>query len=194
MNMQALDTRLFFAINQGTENRFFDILMPALTERGYFLFLPYIVYLLYKGSSVKNSGDRSYLIPALWTLFIAACAFPLADWIGNMIKHGVARIRPCHVLEGIRLLVGCTKSYSMPSNHAVTSFAFATPLFYLAREYVPFVWRLYPLIIASAVSFSRVYVGVHYPSDVIAGALLGATVAILLIILYKRIMVRTSSG
>ena len=76
MNMQALGTRLFFAINQGTENRFFDILMPVLTERGYFLFLPYIVYLIYRGSSIKNIEWRSYLIPALWTLFIAVCAFP----------------------------------------------------------------------------------------------------------------------
>lgn len=185
MNLQALDVKLFFLINHGTTNGWFDILMPALTERGYFLFLPYIVYLLYKGSSVKNSGGRSYLIPALWTLFIAACSFPLADWIGNIIKHSVTRIRPCHILEGINLLVGCTQSYSMPSNHAVTSFAFAVPLFFLTKDYMPLRWRVYPIALAAAVAFSRVYVGVHYPSDVIAGALLGLTVAMLLSMAYK---------
>lgn len=89
------------------------------------------------------------------------------------------------VPEGINLLVGCTQSYSMPSNHTVTSFAFALPLFYLTRGYIPMAWRLYPLVLAASISFSRVYVGVHYPSDVITGALLGLTVAMLLSMAYK---------
>jgi undecaprenyl-diphosphatase len=191
--MSDMDIKLFFWINHDLANSVFDVLMPALTERGYLLFLPYIIYLIYRGSSIKNIGGRSYLIPALWAIFISFCAFPMADWIGNMIKHGVERVRPCHILAGINLLVGCTSSGSMPSNHAVNSFAAAVPVFYLTRGYVPLLWRCYPLGLATAVAFSRVYVGVHYPSDVIAGALVGTTVAILLSVLYKRMALSVSS-
>src|SRR5208283_5074762 len=84
-----------------------------------------------------------------------------------------------------RLLVGCTSSGSMPSNHAVNSFAYAITLFYLTRNYIGIAGRLYPLALASLVALSRVYVGVHYPADVLAGALLGTTVSLLLIVLYK---------
>ena len=187
MSIQALDVKLFFLINHGTANWLFDIVMPALTQRGYLLFLPYIIYISYKGSQRKDAAGKSYIQPVLWAILISFCAFPLADWLGNIGKHSIARVRPCHVLEGINLLAGCTDSYSMPSNHAVNSTAFAVPIFYLTREYIPLTWRLYPLTVAVAVSFSRVYVGVHYLSDVIAGALWGGIIAMLLSIVYERI-------
>jgi undecaprenyl-diphosphatase len=89
------------------------------------------------------------------------------------------------VFEGIRIIVPCPKSYSMPSGHALSSFAFALPLVYLTRDYIALVWRLYPLLLASLIAFSRVYLGVHYPSDVLAGALLGAFMGLALSSLYQ---------
>jgi undecaprenyl-diphosphatase len=65
----------------------------------------------------------------------------------------------------------------MPSGHATVSFAFALPLFVLTRPFLPLRWRIFPLVIAAAVAFSRPYVGVHYPSDILAGAVLGSSVA-----------------
>ncbi len=109
----------------------------------------------------------------------------LSDWLGNEIKNAIMRIRPCKALAGVRLLAGCTSSGSMPSNHAANSFAYAITLFYLTRNRIGTACRLYPLALASLVALSRVYVGVHYPSDILAGALLGTTVSLMLIVLYK---------
>jgi undecaprenyl-diphosphatase len=177
-----VDTKLFFLINLGTANNLFDVLMPVLTKGGYILFLPYVLYMFGKGIATRNAGGKSYMRQALWTLFIAVCSLFIAEGIGTIIKNAVARIRPCHVLEGIRLLVNCPASYSMPSGHAQSYFAFAVPIFPLTREFISTMWRLFPLGLAIAVAFSRVYVGVHYPSDVVAGALIGVAVAIALVV------------
>lgn len=183
--MLDLDTKWFFLINHGTSNPVFDVVMPFLTNEGYFLVLPYLLVAFYYASRSNDASGRSHLTQAVWTVAIAFVAFPSAEAIGDGIKDAVMRVRPCHVLEGIRLLVPCPKSYSMPSGHAVTSFAFATPLVYLTRTFIPLTLRLFPLVLAASIAFSRVYTGVHYPSDVIAGALLGVGVASLLIIIYE---------
>ncbi|HSA78305.1 MAG TPA: phosphatase PAP2 family protein, partial [Nitrospirota bacterium] len=79
----------------------------------------------------------------------------------------------------------CPSSYSMPSGHAISSFAVALPLFYLTQEYIALIWRLYPLLLASLIAFSRIYLGVHYPSDALVGALLGAIIGLVLSSLYQ---------
>ncbi len=76
----------------------------------------------------------------------------------------------------------------MPSGHALDSFAFVLPLYYLTRRYIGLTWRLYPLALAALISFSRIYLGVHYPTDVLVGALLGVTIGMGLSILYQVII------
>ncbi len=179
----ALDTKLFFLVNLGMANGLFDVLMPALTKHGLVLFLPYLIYMLWKG---PKAGGFPYFKSALWATLIALASIITAEGMGIVIKNSSARIRPCHILEGIRLLADCPGSYSMPSGHAVRSFALAIPLFHLTSKYISTMWRLYPLVLAMVVSFSRVYVGAHYPSDVVAGALLGTVVATIVSALYER--------
>ena len=187
MGIQALDIRLFLLINHGTANEFFDILMPLLSKRGYLLVLPFLAYLFYRGSKGKNPAGGSYLAAALWAFLISVCTTLFAEFMEHVLKHAIGRPRPCDVIEGVRLLVPCPTSPSMPSGHAFSSFAFAAPLFYLTRKYIRIAARIYPLALAALIAYSRPYVGVHYPSDIAVGALLGALIAMAFSVLYEHI-------
>lgn len=193
MDIQSLDKKLFFLINHGTSNPVFDMLMPFLTGWGFLLLLPFLFLVLREAFKERPAdGQGSALQTAFWALFLSFCSFLLADWLAQELKHVIGRIRPCNTLEGVRLLVGCTGSYSMPSNHAANSFAAAIPLYYFTQGYRKMV-RLYPLILAALISYSRVYVGVHYPADILAGALLGTVLSIFIIGIYKYAAARYKS-
>jgi undecaprenyl-diphosphatase len=158
----ALDARAFLLINRSLQNPLFDLLMPILSAKRYFL-LPaaaLMVMLLTWG------GRRMWVVLAAGVLALA-----LADQGTNLIKAGVHRTRPCHVIAEVHLLTGCTRSFSFPSNHASNMFALATVGWLGFRR-----WRWALLVLAAGVAYSRVYLGVHYPGDVLAGALWGAAV------------------
>jgi undecaprenyl-diphosphatase len=188
MAIQFFDEQILLFINHKTANAAFDVLMPALSQRGYLLIIPFLLAVLLRSAKQKNDLGTTYLAAAFWTLLISCCAVFFAEWTEYMVKNAVARIRPCHAIQGIRLIVACPSSYSMPSGHALSSFAFALPLFYLTREYIALAWRLYPLLLASMIAFSRIYLGVHYPTDVLAGTLLGVLIGLVLSVLYRVIV------
>jgi undecaprenyl-diphosphatase len=194
MTVQSLDTQLLLLINHCTANAVFDVLMPALTSHGYLLVLPFLLYMIVSSADRMDAQGRRFLSAALWTIVISCCAVFLAEWVEDVLKNAVARERPCRTIEGIRLLVGCPKSYSLPSGHAISSFAFAVPLFFLTRDYLTMPWRIYPLVLATLIAFSRLYLGVHYPTDVLAGALLGAGIGMLLSDLRRMIAIKYRNG
>jgi undecaprenyl-diphosphatase len=187
MTIQSLDAQLLLFINHNIANPVFDVLMPALTQRGYLLVIPFLLAMFLSSAKQKNDRGNTYLTAAIWTLLISCCAAYLTGFVEDWMKDAVARVRPCHAIEGIRLILPCPKSYSMPSGHAITSFAFALPLFFLTKQYIIAIWRLYPLVLASLIAFSRIYLGVHYPTDVLAGGLLGAMIGLCLSILYQTV-------
>ncbi|MFZ3123313.1 MAG: glycosyltransferase family 39 protein [Thermodesulfovibrionales bacterium] len=176
--LREIDISLFHLINRGLQNIIFDVSMPVITDRYYFIILILMIYLITK-------HKKKALIPIVLTIISVA----FADWTGNTLKHLIERVRPCHTLEGVRLLVGCTDSFSMPSNHAANSFAIILALSYMSGKWV----RWIALTVALLVGFSRVYIGVHYPSDVIVGALTGIAVSILVIKFYEWASVRYKS-
>jgi len=102
------------------------------------------------------------------TLFAVA----VADWAAMGLKALVDRPRPPLRYSEPKVLVALPHDASFPSGHAATSFAAATMLSFAAPRLAPFLF-----VLAAAVAFSRVYVGVHYPLDVIGGAVLGVLVA-----------------
>jgi undecaprenyl-diphosphatase len=194
MTGQSLDTQVLLFINHGTANTLFDILMPALSSQGYLLVLPFLLYLIISSADRKDARGKIFLSAALWAIVISCCAVYLSGWVEDVLKNAIARERPCRTIDGIRLILACPKSYSLPSGHAISSFAFAVPLFYLSRGYMMMSWRIYPLILASLIAFSRMYLGVHYPTDVLAGAVLGTAIGMLLSVLWRSIAINHGDG
>jgi len=109
-----------------------------------------------------------------WGVFaLTVIAVALADWSAMGLKALVDRPRPPLRYAEPKTLVPVPHDASFPSGHAATSFAAATMLAFAFPRLAPFLY-----VLAAAVAFSRVYVGVHYPLDVIGGALLGALIAV----------------
>jgi undecaprenyl-diphosphatase len=164
-----MDTSLFFLINKGLQNSFFDMIMPLITKRAYMLLVLIVIPVF---SKERKKG--------LQVLGLCLLSFAIADSSANILKHLFERPRPCHILEDVRLLVGCGRSFSFPSSHAVNAFAVAATFSHFYRK------AALPMFFCAAlIAFSRIYVGVHYPSDVIAGAIWGGIITALVILIHK---------
>ncbi len=166
-----MDADLFFLLNNAIHFPALDTLMAFVTRMPYLIAIPVVLVL------ARTDGRN---IAAM--LAVSLCALAATELLGVALKQLIQRPRPCWALQDVTLLVGCLDSFSMPSNHSANMFAFAVPFYFFTRS------RLRHVLVAEAalVALSRPYVGVHYPSDVLAGAALGTMVAILAATLYKR--------
>lgn len=161
--IQSWDVALFRFINDGLANTVFDAVMPFITEVKHFypLYALLFILLLWKGGKAGR-----------WCALLLALAVLIADPLSSrVIKEEVARTRPCRELTDVRLLVGCGGGKSFPSSHAVNNFAGLVVFGWFFRR-----WVWWWLAMALVVGFSRIYVGVHYPFDVLGGALIGMAV------------------
>ncbi|MBI1807537.1 MAG: phosphatase PAP2 family protein [Ignavibacteria bacterium] len=167
--LYSIDKTLFYFFNWTIANPVFDAVMPLLTDWnkswvGLGLFGAIWLLLLWKGGK-KGRIIGILVIPLIF----------MSDQVSStLIKPIVARPRPCHemngvpVLDHLRLLVPCGSGYSFPSSHAVNNFAFAA---FFSSYYRNWAWLFY--LYAVLMGLSRMVVGVHYPSDVLGGALIG---------------------
>jgi undecaprenyl-diphosphatase len=112
---------------------------------------------------------------------LAVIAIALADWSSMGLKSLINRPRPPLRYPEPKTLVPLPHDASFPSGHAATSFAAATMLSFAFPRLAPLLY-----VLAAAVAFSRVYVGVHYPLDVVGGAALGVVIAVVLELLVRR--------
>src|SRR5215471_4305800 len=157
---QTLDTELFRLINSGLSNGFCDAVMPWLS--GNSLFVPALVIV---GLAVLWKGRLRGVLCVLMLALIVSTGDGL---ICNTLKHALNRPRPFLELADVHCLVGKSGSGSMPSSHAANWFAATmVALIYYRRS----LWFMLPM--AMLVSISRIYNGVHYPSDVFVGAIVG---------------------
>jgi undecaprenyl-diphosphatase len=176
--LAALDTRLFRYLNIELANPFFDTVMPIITNDWFLriLFAVLLVILLF-------ANFKRFRLIALSALLLVG----LSDVTSSRIlKPLINRSRPCQTMTDIHLLVGCGAGKSMPSSHAVNSFAQAVFFAMLFSR-----WRWLIMIGAVLVAYSRIAVGVHYPADVIVGAAIGSLLAAIMVLVLTRIAPQT---
>ena len=125
------------------------------------------------------------IIPKTRKTGVIMMAALLADVLlcNVFIKNLVARTRPYEVVDGLKLLIEKQSDYSFPSGHTGSSFASAIVLW----KELPRKYGVMALIVAVLIAYSRLYVGVHYPSDVLAGVVIGTVLALVSVWLVKKI-------
>ncbi|MBN1211462.1 MAG: phosphatase PAP2 family protein [candidate division Zixibacteria bacterium] len=162
-SLARFDLLFFLFINVWLANPITDFIMPIMTS-GQLIVGTYTVCL----AIMLWKGDRQLRWMVLFSIIVLVLCDQTAS---SLLKKWICRPRPCQILSDINLLVGCGAGWSMPSSHATNVFG---QFFFFAFFYKHRVWPL--LIYACLVAISRVFVGVHYPGDILAGALLGGTI------------------
>ncbi|KLT68622.1 phosphatase PAP2 family protein [Flavobacterium sp. ABG] len=183
--IQELDTNLFVYLN-GLGSETYDKLWLIITNQLNWtpLFL-LIFYLIYK----KIGGKQT-----LYVLLFIAVLIAFTDQTTNLVKNTVQRLRPCNnpEINTFIRVVQARKSFSFFSGHAANTMAVATFLYLVLKrhfKYLGFLF-LWPLVFA----YSRIYLGLHYPGDILTGYFVGAVFGTLIYLLYRKLKPRYFPG
>ncbi|MEO8230690.1 MAG: phosphatase PAP2 family protein [Ignavibacteriota bacterium] len=158
--LYSIDLSVFYLFNHTISTPFLDKFFSIITNVNNW----YITYIILLGISFVKGGTKGKLAVLGVILLIV-----VTDQTGyRILKEFFARPRPCNALTDVLTPLGCTGSFSFPSNHALNNFA-AAMFFY--RLFPKLKWILF--ITATLIAISRVYLGLHYPSDILGGAIIG---------------------
>lgn len=172
--LKSLDTDLFLFLN-GMHNDLLDVVMSWISNE--FVWTPFYAFLLFL-------VYKKYSKQTLLVILLAPVLITLSDQLSvHLFKNVFLRYRPCHNLNLqnlVHIVNGhCGGQYGFVSSHASNTFALAVFLIIvLNKTYKHFGWLI--LLWAAIVSYSRIYLGVHYPADVFCGAVFGALLGFLL--------------
>lgn len=180
--LEKIDAKIFLFLN-GLHHPFFDFLMYWFSHR--LIWIPvyiFILYIIFSRFGMKKS---------LWLMVFCLVAVALANTVSVIFfKEVFQRYRPCHnefIKPGVHLVPegSCGGQYGFVSSHAVNFFTFCTFLWLLFRKYYRYAFPVF-FGWALIVSYSRIYLGVHYPSDIFAGGLIGVLFGITFYWLYLK--------
>jgi len=173
------DQWLFHLINNDWHYGFLDEMMPLWREKKFWI----PMYLLLAGYSLYK-----YRLKGLFFILAAVLTIAIADPISSqLIKKNVKRDRPCREVslqKEVKLLIHCGGGYSFTSSHATNHFALGVFLFLTIGRLLRS-WRWLFLLWAASIAYGQVYVGVHYPLDILAGALVGSLIGWIIFLAYK---------
>jgi len=180
-NLLALDYELLKYINGIWHHSFLDVFFSVFRNK--YIWIPLYFFIII--FCVFNFR-KAWLY-----IFVMVLTVTLADVCSShILKKNVKRLRPCNneiLKETFRPVVGCGRSFSFTSSHAANHFSLAVILSFIlpiavGSKFLLFLW-------ASTICYAQVYVGVHYPSDVICGALLGALIAFIVYASFKKFLI-----
>jgi len=158
--LYSFDLAIFYFFNHTISTGFLDKFFSIITDVNKW----YIAYAILLGIAFFKGGRRGKIAVIGLILLII-----VTDQTGyRLLKETIERVRPCNALSDVLTPIGCSGGFSFPSNHALNNFAAAV---FLLRLFPNYKWVF--LIVATLVSMSRIYLGVHYPSDVVGGAIIG---------------------
>lgn len=173
-----LDKSLFVFLNNLGSEPFDAIWLLITNQRNWIPFFLLLAYILYKKVNQKQF---------LFVLVFIALMITFCDQMTNLIKNNVERLRPCNdiELEGLIRVVKDSNTFSYFSGHAANSTAAMMFVFLILRQFYKYAYLifLYPLIFA----YSRIYLGLHFPLDIISGYIFGSLTGILFYWIYKKI-------
>lgn len=176
----------FLAINQGFSNIVFDWLMPIMRNK--YTWTP--IYLFIIIFSIRHFKLRGAAMILCLLITVGLSDFISASVVKPMFK----RVRPCNELslqEEITTRIRCGSGYSMPSTHASNHFAIAVFLVLVFKRSWRYI-RYWAYTWASLICLAQIYVGVHYPFDILCGALLGSIIGYMMAKLFIRWQPRIS--
>jgi undecaprenyl-diphosphatase len=181
-----LDQQLFELINQ-SGNAFWDPIMLALSSK--WIWIP--VFLLIIWLTAKNNKKKG-----LYTFLVLLLTITLTDQLSaQLIKEVVQRLRPCHdpdMIQSVRLVADhCGGQFGFVSSHASNAFGIAIFSILTIRKIG---YSMFILSWALLVSYSRIYLGVHYPGDILGGILLGLIIGFLTFVLLSEILKRVTTN
>lgn len=181
--LKQLDASLIRSINQMSGNSALDQTMIVISSSWLWIIIGIVAGFYF----IKKKQHF-----AIGVMIASLVALALSDYISfEIVKQAFRRERPCWELEGIRWVLGsCGGSFGFTSNHAANAGAVAMTI-WLNRARITSPIVLTSIALALAVGFSRVYLGVHYPGDVVGGYVLGSLVAF---IVHRSIVRRWSNS
>lgn len=171
----SIDTELFVFLNGLGSEKYDGFWLLITRQTSWIPLFILLIYLIFKKLGTKQS---------FYLLLFVAILIVLTDQTANLFKNGFQRLRPCNnpEINSFIRIVQSRSSYSFFSGHASSSMGVATFLYLIFRKDFKYFWLLFfwPLIFA----YSRIYLGLHYPLDIISGYLCGGILGFLMFKLY----------